>query len=103
MKVWILTGDKQETAINIGFSSRQLTNKMTLLIINGPTKEVSLLPLLPSPLLPHFPFSGEMELDNVPQVVKQLLEEHVRTYLTPIHGVTKQSNVSISICHTKGS
>lgn len=40
IKVWILTGDKQETAINIGFASQQLTNKMKLLIINGTTKEV---------------------------------------------------------------
>ena len=40
IKVWILTGDKQETAINIGFASRQLTNSMKLLVINGSTLEV---------------------------------------------------------------
>ncbi|XP_064404646.1 probable phospholipid-transporting ATPase IA isoform X2 [Halichondria panicea] len=34
IKVWVLTGDKQETAINIGVSSRQLTSKMNIIIIN---------------------------------------------------------------------
>ncbi|XP_043233403.1 probable phospholipid-transporting ATPase IA isoform X3 [Amphibalanus amphitrite] len=32
--VWVLTGDKQETAINIGHSSRLLHSKMPLLILN---------------------------------------------------------------------
>lgn len=44
IKVWILTGDKQETAINIGFASKQLTNSMKLLIINGSTAEVCFAP-----------------------------------------------------------
>ncbi|KAI8508816.1 Phospholipid-transporting ATPase IA [Branchiostoma belcheri] len=34
IKVWVLTGDKQETAINIGYSCRLLTADMSLLIIN---------------------------------------------------------------------
>eukprot|EP00050_Salpingoeca_kvevrii_P002287 m.190317 g.190317 ORF g.190317 m.190317 type:complete len:1160 (+) comp10581_c0_seq1:297-3776(+) len=34
IKIWVLTGDKQETAINIGYSCKLLTNKMTLLIMN---------------------------------------------------------------------
>eukprot|EP00040_Diaphanoeca_grandis_P037483 m.244399 g.244399 ORF g.244399 m.244399 type:complete len:1209 (-) comp33827_c0_seq1:44-3670(-) len=34
IKIWVLTGDKQETAINIGYSSRLLTNSMKLLICN---------------------------------------------------------------------
>ncbi|XP_041417491.1 phospholipid-transporting ATPase IK isoform X2 [Xenopus laevis] len=32
MKVWVLTGDKQETAINIGFSCRLLSDDMEILI-----------------------------------------------------------------------
>ncbi|XP_037069797.1 probable phospholipid-transporting ATPase IA isoform X3 [Pollicipes pollicipes] len=32
--VWVLTGDKQETAINIGHSSRLLHSKMPLLLLN---------------------------------------------------------------------
>ncbi|XP_034145203.1 phospholipid-transporting ATPase IB isoform X4 [Esox lucius] len=34
IKIWVLTGDKQETAINIGYSCRLVTHGMSLLIIN---------------------------------------------------------------------
>lgn len=34
IKVWILTGDKQETAINIGYSCRLLQQGMDLIIMN---------------------------------------------------------------------
>uniref|UniRef100_A0A4W4HGM2 Phospholipid-transporting ATPase n=1 Tax=Electrophorus electricus TaxID=8005 RepID=A0A4W4HGM2_ELEEL len=34
IKIWILTGDKQETAINIGHSCKLLTKNMGLLVIN---------------------------------------------------------------------
>ncbi|XWS74661.1 hypothetical protein CRYUN_Cryun01aG0017100 [Craigia yunnanensis] len=39
IKVWVLTGDKQETAISIGYSSKLLTRKMTRIIINSNSKE----------------------------------------------------------------
>lgn len=39
IKVWVLTGDKQETAISIGYSSKLLTSKMTPIIINSNNKE----------------------------------------------------------------
>ncbi|OAY39167.1 hypothetical protein MANES_10G072200v8 [Manihot esculenta] len=39
IKVWVLTGDKQETAISIGYSSKLLTIKMTQIIINSNSKE----------------------------------------------------------------
>lgn len=35
IKVWVLTGDKQETAISIGLSCRLLTPDMQQIIING--------------------------------------------------------------------
>jgi hypothetical protein len=35
IKVWVLTGDKVETAINIGFSCRLLSKAMTLVVIQG--------------------------------------------------------------------
>lgn len=35
IKVWILTGDKQETAISIGLSCKLLTSDMLSIIING--------------------------------------------------------------------
>ncbi|XP_069747548.1 phospholipid-transporting ATPase IB-like isoform X4 [Narcine bancroftii] len=34
IKIWVLTGDKQETAINIGYSCKLLSQNMTLLIVN---------------------------------------------------------------------
>ncbi|CAN4081468.1 unnamed protein product [Withania somnifera] len=35
MKVWVLTGDKQETAVSIGMSCKLLTSDMQRIIING--------------------------------------------------------------------
>ncbi|ESQ40402.1 hypothetical protein EUTSA_v10012494mg [Eutrema salsugineum] len=35
IKVWVLTGDKQETAISIGFSSRLLTRNMRQVVVNS--------------------------------------------------------------------
>ncbi|KAI8921992.1 phospholipid-translocating P-type ATPase [Powellomyces hirtus] len=35
VKVWVLTGDKMETAINIGFSCNLLTRDMRLILIRG--------------------------------------------------------------------
>lgn len=39
MRVWVLTGDKQETAISIGYSCKLLTNDMTQIVINNNTME----------------------------------------------------------------
>ncbi|KAF0917505.1 hypothetical protein E2562_020617 [Oryza meyeriana var. granulata] len=39
IKVWILTGDKQETAISIGYSCKLLTNDMTQIVLNNNSKE----------------------------------------------------------------
>lgn len=39
IKIWVLTGDRQETAINIGMSCKLLAEDMNLLIINEETKE----------------------------------------------------------------
>ncbi|KAF6146443.1 hypothetical protein GIB67_037743 [Kingdonia uniflora] len=39
IKVWVLTGDKQETAISIGYSCKLLTNEMTQITINKNSKE----------------------------------------------------------------
>ncbi|KAJ5072976.1 putative phospholipid-transporting atpase [Anaeramoeba ignava] len=39
IKIWVLTGDKQETAINIGFACSLLTTEMTLITISAPNLE----------------------------------------------------------------
>ncbi|CEP64826.1 aminophospholipid-translocating P4-type ATPase DRS2 LALA0_S14e00166g [Lachancea lanzarotensis] len=41
IKIWVLTGDRQETAINIGMSCRLLSEDMNLLIVNEDTKEAT--------------------------------------------------------------
>lgn len=39
IKIWVLTGDRQETAINIGMSSKLLSEDMSFLIINESDRE----------------------------------------------------------------
>ncbi|KAK9461047.1 uncharacterized protein V1516DRAFT_674868 [Lipomyces oligophaga] len=39
IKIWVLTGDRQETAINIGMSCKLLSEDMSLLIVNEESKE----------------------------------------------------------------
>ncbi|KAL1915917.1 uncharacterized protein VTP21DRAFT_6305 [Calcarisporiella thermophila] len=34
VKIWVLTGDRQETAINIGYSCKLLTDEMSLIVCN---------------------------------------------------------------------
>ncbi|SCU84713.1 LANO_0C02168g1_1 [Lachancea nothofagi CBS 11611] len=41
IKIWVLTGDRQETAINIGMSCRLLSEDMNLLIVNEESKEAT--------------------------------------------------------------
>jgi len=39
IKIWVLTGDRQETAINIGMSCKLISEDMTLLIVNEENSE----------------------------------------------------------------
>lgn len=39
IKVWVLTGDKIETAINIGFSAGLLDTKMLMSVVDSRTNE----------------------------------------------------------------
>jgi magnesium-transporting ATPase (P-type) len=39
VKVWVLTGDKIETAINIGFSCKLLDTEMDQFLIDGETSK----------------------------------------------------------------
>ena len=48
IKLWVLTGDKQETAINIGYSSNLLTDELyndEPFIVDGDSHQVSFLPV----------------------------------------------------------
>ena len=37
MKVWVLTGDKQETAISIAYSAQLITESQKVLILSAPS------------------------------------------------------------------
>jgi phospholipid-transporting ATPase len=39
IKIWVLTGDKQETAINIGYACNLINNSMIVIIVEGKTIE----------------------------------------------------------------
>jgi phospholipid-transporting ATPase len=41
IKVWVLTGDRQETAINIGMSCKLISEEMSLLIVNEESLEAT--------------------------------------------------------------
>lgn len=41
IKVWVLTGDRQETAINIGMSCKLISEEMILILINEEDKEAT--------------------------------------------------------------
>lgn len=41
INVWVLTGDKQETAINIGYSCRLISQGMELIVLNEDSLDVS--------------------------------------------------------------
>ncbi|KAE9970963.1 hypothetical protein BLS_004676 [Venturia inaequalis] len=41
IKIWVLTGDRQETAINIGMSCKLISEDMTLLIVNEESHEAT--------------------------------------------------------------
>ncbi len=41
IKVWVLTGDRQETAINIGMSCKLISEDMTLLIVNEDSSDAT--------------------------------------------------------------
>lgn len=37
IKIWVLTGDRQETAINIGYSCKLITEEMNMIVVNETT------------------------------------------------------------------
>ncbi|KAF6726333.1 Phospholipid-transporting ATPase IA, partial [Oryzias melastigma] len=51
IKIWILTGDKQETAINIGHSCKLLTKNMGMLVINEDSLDHGSIHLIQHPFL----------------------------------------------------
>lgn len=46
ISVWVLTGDKQETAINIGYSTQLMVQGAPLIVLNESTLDVSIYRIL---------------------------------------------------------
>ncbi|PHH88849.1 hypothetical protein CDD83_6975 [Cordyceps sp. RAO-2017] len=63
IKLWVLTGDKVETAINIGFSCNLLNNDMELIHLKVDEDE-----------------SGETSDDSFLETVGKLLDQHLATF-----------------------
>lgn len=63
IKLWVLTGDKVETAINIGFSCNLLNNDMELIHIKVDEDE-----------------SGEVTDENFLHMVEKLLDDNLKTF-----------------------
>ncbi|CAN7026336.1 hypothetical protein IGI04_024900 [Brassica rapa subsp. trilocularis] len=66
IKIWVLTGDKMETAINIGFASSLLRQEMKQIIINLETPHIK--------SLEKSGIKDEIELASRESVVKQIEE-----------------------------
>lgn len=43
INIWVLTGDKKETAINIGYSCRLLTHGMQHIVLNADNLDVCII------------------------------------------------------------
>ncbi len=54
-QIWVLTGDKKETAVNIGYSCKLLSDQMLNLTLDGTSLEVNFLRIL---------FYGILKIDN---------------------------------------
>ncbi|CAG8451897.1 8946_t:CDS:10 [Scutellospora calospora] len=61
IKIWVLTGDKLETAINIGFAAQLLTKEMRLWIVKGSKKDMVAKQL--NSVYAHL-ISGDIELQD---------------------------------------
>ncbi|OAJ43171.1 hypothetical protein BDEG_26551 [Batrachochytrium dendrobatidis JEL423] len=66
IKLWLLTGDKQETAINIGMSSRLINTSMRLIVLTASSSR-----------------EAELEMDKY---VKEMHEAPEKTYALVING-----------------
>ncbi|GAB7360255.1 hypothetical protein MBLNU230_g8015t1 [Neophaeotheca triangularis] len=69
IKVWVLTGDRQETAINIGMSCKLISEDMTLLIVNEENAEATRANLQKKLDAIHSQRAGGLELETLALVI----------------------------------
>ncbi|CAH2351573.1 phospholipid-transporting ATPase Dnf2p [[Candida] railenensis] len=84
IKLWVLTGDRIETAINIGFSCNLLENHMKLLVVrpdeNDPDNGQYVEDLITKHLKENFDFGGDVEDEGV---LDKLIDEARLDHSTP--------------------
>ncbi|KAG5992863.1 hypothetical protein E4U43_003642 [Claviceps pusilla] len=94
IKLWVLTGDKVETAINIGFSCNLLNNDMELIHIkvdedeSGETQDEAFIELVEKQLNQHLDFFGLTGSDEDLAVAKKSHEPPGPTHGIVIDGFT---------------
>lgn len=84
VKLWVLTGDKVETAINIGYSCNLLDNSMELLLLQFPEKTIESANAFLENLL-----QTKFGLQYTPEVMKAARNDHsvpTRQYAVVIDG-----------------
>ena len=69
IKVWVLTGDRQETAINIGMSCKLISEDMTLLVVNEDNKSSTRDNLEKKLHAVRSAAAGQMELESLALVI----------------------------------
>ncbi|CAN3374890.1 hypothetical protein DIURU_002597 [Diutina rugosa] len=77
IKMWVLTGDRVETAINIGFSCNLLENDMKLLVVR-PTESQSLYDietLIDQYLVENFGIQANSD-DEITRLIKEAKKDH---------------------------
>ena len=80
IKLWVLTGDKRETAVEIGYSTKVLSPKMHLTeIVDGPPQKVKT--LLAMELMRH------IKIGNLPDYQLASLDESKRFSLTSLQNI----------------
>eukprot|EP00741_Cyanophora_paradoxa_P018927 tig00021105_g18272.t1 len=91
IKIWVLTGDKQETAINIGYSCGLLDDTMKTVILNE-DKEEKALKALEEAIGEHAPLAGKETLALV-------IDGHTLTYV--LEGKTRRRFMDLGrLCAT---
>jgi phospholipid-translocating ATPase len=75
IKLWVLTGDKVETAINIGFSCNLLENTMQLLVIKTSGSDIE--KLIPDDM-------KDIISDDKSEIVRFLIEKYLEDYFDMI-------------------
>ncbi|EAZ63035.2 aminophospholipid translocase and ATPase [Scheffersomyces stipitis CBS 6054] len=84
IKLWVLTGDRIETAINIGFSCNLLENQMKLLVVRPEENDLDNVEYVDSLITRHLQENfGMLAGNDTPQEVDRLIAEAKKDHSAP--------------------